>query len=83
MYISETDRFKSKDNYFQKQEKQLKENKHLNKINTIKQYNEQFVNKNALSLVVSDQKKLYSLLQRTEKMFKYEMINKQRNELIE
>lgn len=83
MYISETDRFKTKDNYFQAKEKELKQNKFQNKINIIKFYTDQKDNKNAMAVMLKEQKKLYSLLQRTEKMYRYELINKIRNQLIE
>lgn len=83
MYINEKERFNNKDTYFQQQEKQLRENKHQNKINIIKFYQDQKDNKSTMSVMLGEHKKLYSLLQRTEKMFRYEMINKMRNQLIE
>lgn len=83
MFINEHERFNNKDNYFQQKEKMLRENKHKNKINIIKFYTEQKDNKSAMSVIINEQKKMYSLLQRTEKMYKYELINKNRNELIE
>lgn len=83
MFISESERFNTKDNYFQQKEKLMRQNKYKNKINIIKFYTEQKDNNSAMSVIINEQKKLYSLLQRTEKMYKYELINKNRNELIE
>jgi hypothetical protein len=83
MFLSERDRFSKNNHYFQEQEKHLRTNKHLNKINLIKYYNDENENKKNMENMLKDQKKLYSLLQRTEKMHKYEMINKIRNDLVE
>lgn len=83
MYVSENDRFSKEVNYFQQQEKNLKWNKYKNKINMIKSYNDQNENKKNMENILKEQKNVFSLLQRTDKLYKYEMINKTRNELIE
>ena len=82
-YISEKDRFSQNINYFQEKEKHLKLNKFKNKINNIKFYNDQVENKFNMDLMLKDQKKQNSLLQRTNKLYRYELINKIRNELVE
>lgn len=83
MFISEGERFSKSNTYFQQQEKQLRTMKYANKINIIQFYNDQNENKKNMETMLKDQKKLYSLNQRTEKLHKYEVINKVRNELVE
>ena len=83
MYISETERFNNNLLDYQIKEKQTKQNRYNNKIDIIKYYTDQKDNNSTMSVMLRDQKNRYSLIQRTEKMYRYELINKLRNELIE
>lgn len=81
MFISENDRFKKID--FQKKEHEAKLQKYKSKIEILKNHNDIIDNLGTKTLMVKEHKKMYSLLQRSEKLYKYELLNKLRNELIE
>lgn len=81
MFISENDRFKKID--FQKKEHEAKLQKYKSKIEILKNHNDIIDNLGSKTLMLKEHKKMYSLLQRSEKLYKYELLNKLRNELIE
>ena len=83
MFVNERDRFGQNKTCFQTKEKEIKTQNRKSKIDIIKFYADQKENTSRMSQMLYEQKKNYSLMQRTEKIYRYEKINKTRNELIE
>lgn len=83
MFINEKDRFGQNVTCYQTKEREMKTQNRNAKINITKFYADQKESQSTMSQMLYEQKKLYSLMQRTEKIYRYEKINKTRNELIE